>query len=141
MKRTNKEEVTAFRVRYPEVDRMAVAHHMHYLAWFEMGRTELMRSAGIPYGTVEETLGVMFPVVEVGARYRRPSRYDEPLEVRTTIADMAGPRVRFEYRIVRPPAGDLLADGFTVHAAVGRDGRPHRVPAALVDALTRWENS
>jgi acyl-CoA thioester hydrolase len=136
-----REEVTPFRVRYPEVDRMNVAHHMHYLAWFEMGRTELMRSAGVPYGEVEDGMGVSFPVVEAGARYRRPARYDEALEVRTAIGVAAGARVRFDYRIVRPAGGEVLAEGFSVHAALGPDGRPHRVPALLVDALARWENS
>ena len=136
-----KEEVTRFRVRYPEVDRMNVAHHMHYLAWFEMGRTELMRAAGVPYGRVEEELGVRFPVVAAAARYRRSSRYDEELEVRTSLADFGGPRVRFEYRVLRPADDALLAEGFTVHASIGPDGRPHRIPAPLRDALARWEAS
>lgn len=131
-------EVTAFRVRYPEVDRMGVAHHTHYLVWFELGRTELMRSAGFAYGEVEDRLGVLFPVVEAGVRYRQPARYDEELEVRTRVATIGGPRVRFEYHIVRPGTGALLAEGFTVHAAIGRDGRPHRVPAPLVAALAAW---
>jgi acyl-CoA thioester hydrolase len=37
---------TTTRVRYPETDRMGVAHHSHYFVWFELGRTELMREAG-----------------------------------------------------------------------------------------------
>lgn len=138
---TVREEVTPFRVRYPEVDRMGVAHHTHYVAWFEMGRTELMRSAGFPYGEVEDDLGVMFPVIEVGARYRSPARYDELLEVRTALGTIAGPRVRFNYRIVRPSTGALLAEGFTVHAAVDRSGRPHRVPESLRGALAAWGSS
>ena len=41
---------TEIRVRYAETDQMGHAHHMNYLAWFESGRTELMRAHGIPYG-------------------------------------------------------------------------------------------
>jgi acyl-CoA thioester hydrolase len=137
-RKERREEVTRIRVRYPEVDRMNVAHHMHYLAWFEMGRTELMRSAGVPYAEVENGMGVSFPVIEAGARYRRPSRYDEVLEVRTGLGEATGPRVRFEYRIVRPADGELLAEGFSVHAALGPDGRARRVPAPLSAALARW---
>lgn len=152
-----REEVTPVRVRYPEVDRMGVAHHVHYLEWFERGRTELMRSAGAAYAQVEDEMGLQFPVVEAGARYRRPARYDDLLEVRTRLAPIAGPRVRFEYRVVRPAApaaagprgnvtgahaaagdSELLAEGFTVHAAVGRDGRPCRVPEGLRRALEGW---
>ncbi len=132
------EHVTVVRVRYPEVDRMAVAHHMHYLAWFETGRTELMRAAGVPYAEVEERLGVMFPVIEVGVRYRAPARYDEELEIRTSVGFIEGPRVRFNYRIVRPEGGALLAEGFSVHAATNREGRPQRVPRGLKTALDTW---
>ncbi len=133
-----REEVTPVRVRYPEVDRMGVVHHVHYVEWFERGRTEFMRRAGVAYAGVEDEMGVMFPVVEVGARYRRPARYDEALEVRTRIGSLEGPRVRFDYRVVRPATGELLAEGFTVHAATGREGRPRRIPGPLLDALRAW---
>ncbi len=117
---------------------MGVAHHMYYLTWFEIGRTELMREAGVPYAEVEAS-GLMFPVIEAGARYRRPAVYDEEIEIRTSIAALDGPRVRFGYRVLRPRTGAVLAEGFTVHAAVGRDGRPRRVPEQLRTALARWE--
>jgi acyl-CoA thioester hydrolase len=131
-------ESTPFRVRYPEVDRMGVVHHTHYLVWFELGRTELMRAAGLPYGVLEDDRGILFPVIEAGARYRRPARYDDELEVRTGIAGLSPVRVRFEYRIVRPADGAVLADGFSVHAAVGRDGRPQRLPPELMERLSPW---
>ncbi|HVT03074.1 MAG TPA: thioesterase family protein, partial [Thermoanaerobaculia bacterium] len=41
------------RVRYKETDQMAVAHHSNYLAWFEVGRTDLCREAGISYREIE----------------------------------------------------------------------------------------
>ena len=45
---------TTVRVRYPETDRMGVAYHGHYLVWFELGRTELMREVGCDYGSLED---------------------------------------------------------------------------------------
>lgn len=131
-------ETTPFRVRYPEVDRMGVVHHTQYFVWFELGRTELMRSSGLPYGVLEDEAGILFPVVEAGARYRRPARYDEVLEVRTGIAALTPVRVRFVYRIERPTDGTLLADGFSVHAAVGRDGRPQRLRHDIMARLSTW---
>jgi acyl-CoA thioester hydrolase len=128
--------VTAVRVRYPEADRMGVAYHAHYLVWCELGRTEWMRARGCPYGELEERDGVFFPVVEAGVRYRAPARYDDELEVRTTLALLGGARVRFEYTVVRSRDGRLLATGFTEHAAVDRAGRPRRLSAELRARLT-----
>ena len=110
---------------------MGVVHHTHYLVWFELGRTELMREAGCAYGALEDDDGVFFPVIEAGARYRAPARYDEVVEVRTRLVEARRARVRFEYDVVRGDDGSLLATGYTEHAAVGRDGRPIRLPAEL----------
>lgn len=127
--------VTTTRVRYPETDRMGVAHHTHHLVWFELGRTELMREAGTAYGELEDGEGVFFPVVEVGAAFVSPARYDETLTITTRLVSVKGVRVRFEYHVARG-TGETVSTGFTVHAAVGRDGRPIRLPEALRRRLT-----
>ena len=114
---------------------MGVAWHGHTLAWFEIGRTEWMRLAGLPYGALEDERGVFFPVIEVGATYRAPVRYDEELDVETILVEARGVRVRFEYRIVGVSDGRQRSSGFTMHAAVGRDGRPQRLSADLRSRL------
>lgn len=123
------------RVRYPETDRMGVAHHSHYLVWFELGRTEWMRDLGCPYGRLEDRDSLYFPVVEVGARYRRPARYDDVLAIRTRVVAVSGATVRFDYRVEDRDSRHLVATGYTIHAAVGADGRPRRVPDALADKM------
>ena len=42
------------RVRYKETDQMGIAHHSNYIVWFEIGRTDLCRSAGFPYTAIED---------------------------------------------------------------------------------------
>ena len=123
--------VTPLRVRYPETDRMGVAYHAHYLVWFELGRTELMRELGHPYGELEDDQGVRFPVVSAAVQYRAAARYDERLEVRTRLVEVGAARVRFDYELVRAEDRRLLASGFTEHASVGREGRPRRLPGEL----------
>ena len=125
------ENRTTVRVRYPETDRMNVVYHAHYLVWFELGRTELMREQGCTYAELEDRDGVFFPLIEVGARYHAPARYDDRLVVRTRLASLGAARVRFDYSVVRESDETLLASGFTEHAAVGREGRPIRMPREL----------
>ena len=124
------------RVRYPETDRMGVVHHSHYLVWFELGRTELMRDFGMPYGELEDAQGVFFPVVEAGVRYHAPTHYDDRLTVRTRISSLRGASVQFEYEITREGESERLTSGFTKHATVGRDGRPQRIPENLRSRLS-----
>lgn len=114
---------------------MGVAYHGHYLAWYEMGRTELMRELGCTYGEMEDREGVFFPVIEVGSRYLAPARYDDLVQVITRLVRVGGARVRFEYELIREADGKKLASGFTEHAAVGRDGRPRRLPKMVRERM------
>ena len=123
------------RVRYPEVDRMGIAHHTAHFVWFEIGRTEMMRERGLAYSKVEEE-GILLPVIDAACTYHAPARYDEVLCVRTTVAELRGARVIFSYRIERVEDGTLLATGRTTHAAVDRTGRPCRLPARLTEQLS-----
>lgn len=101
---------------------------MHYFAWFELGRTELMREADCAYGELEDGSGVFFPVVAAGAEYKASARYDELLEIETRLTAAGGVRVRFDYVVRRVEGGQVLATGHTVHASCGKDGRPMRLP-------------
>jgi acyl-CoA thioester hydrolase len=123
---------TVVRVRYPEVDRMGVAHHSSYFVWFEIARTEWLRATGRSYRDLEDVEGIQLPVVRAGARYRAPARYDDRLEIRALPVSARGARVRFEYEVRREGrVAPVLATGYTEHAAVNREGKPVRVPEDL----------
>jgi acyl-CoA thioester hydrolase len=125
---------TTTRVRYPETDRMGIAHHTHFFTWFELGRTELMREAGCAYGELEDKERVFFPVIEAGAVFKSPARYDEVISIETRLVRAEGVRVRFEY-VLRREDGTLVATGFTEHASCGDGGKPIRIPEAIVARL------
>jgi len=36
--------ISRVRVRYAETDQMGVVYHANYFVWFEVGRTDLLRS-------------------------------------------------------------------------------------------------
>ena len=120
--------VTRVRVRYAETDQMGVVYYANYLVWFEVGRTDLLRSSGWSYREMEAE-GFSLPVVEAHCEYRASARYDDDLEVRTTGTVLSPVRLRFDYQVVR--VGDqaaALAAGHTVHATLDASGRPRRLP-------------
>jgi acyl-CoA thioester hydrolase len=122
--------VSRLRVRYAETDQMGVAWHGSYFAWFEVGRTDLLRERGMTYRELEAD-DLHLPVIEASARYLRPARYDDVLEIRTRVAAHSGARVSFDYEIHTDASAGPLATGFTAHAAVDGRGRPRRLPAEL----------
>jgi acyl-CoA thioester hydrolase len=118
------------RVRYAETDQMGVAHHASYFVWFEAGRTEFIRGRGRSYAQIEED-GWLLVVIEAHCQFRRPARYDDVLFVRTHLRDLRPATLAFGYELVRRADGEVLAQGYTVHAAVDRDGRPRRIPGEI----------
>jgi len=125
-------DVVQVRVRYPEVDRMGVAHHASHFVWFEIGRTELMRAKGVTYRRLEDD-GIFLPVIE--AAYHAPARYDDLVRVVTRVEGASAVRIAFSYRVESEADGRLLATGTTRHAAVDGRGRPRRLPAGLRELL------
>ncbi len=117
------------RVRYCECDPMGVAHHSAYPVWFEMGRTELLRERGLRYRDLEER-GIFLAVVDLAVRYRGPARYDDELELVTTLAGISRVRISHEYALRR--AGLILATATTTLACLDRDGRLQPVPEGLL---------
>jgi acyl-CoA thioester hydrolase len=121
---------TTVRVRYAETDQMGIAWHGEYLAWFEVGRTDLLRGCGCTYRELEAQ-GLRLPVIEVQARYLRPALYDDVLEIHTRLTGVGGARVSFDYEVRREGTEGPLATGSTSHAAIDLRGRPRRIPEDL----------
>jgi len=121
------QSVSTVRVRYAETDRMGVAYHANYLVWFEVGRTDLLRSFGWSYREMEEG-GVILPVIEASCEYRQPARYDDEIEIRTEGRLLSPVRIQFDYELVRRADAVTTAVGRTVHAALDRNRRPCRLP-------------
>ena len=121
------------RVRYTECDPMGFVHHGVYPSWLEIGRTELLRRAGVSYAQLEEA-GVLLVVTKLALRYRMPAKYDDEIEVRTSVTGGGRARIDHAYEVRRVQAaepGDLCAEATSTIACVGRDGRPRPLPEWL----------
>ena len=116
----------SIRVRYSETDRMGVVYHTNYIVWFEIGRTEFCRAAGIPYRRMEDE-GILIPVTGVDCVYRRPARYDDGITIRTRMGDVGSRGLTFFYEILGED-GSLLAEGSTRHLFTDAASRPIRIP-------------
>jgi len=120
------------RVRYNETDAMGFLHHGNYFAYFEMGRTELLRSQGGNYRRMEDE-GLFMVVVSIECKYRRPARYDDVLTLKTRIARVTPAKLEHEYRLYRD--GELLTEARSILACVNRAGDVQRIPDAFQGIL------
>ena len=129
-----KTHTTTLRVRYAETDRMGVVYYANYFVWFEVARAELLRAHGWSYREMEDA-GVLLPVIEATCEYRRPTRYDDEVEVRTEARVSSAVRMEFVYDVAIKGQSGVAASGRTAHAAVSTEGRPCRLPDRVRAAL------
>lgn len=127
------DHVTEYRVRYSDTDKMGVVYHGNYSRIFEIARTELLRSLGLPYAELEAS-GVMLPVLESYAKYQKPARYDDLLCLRATIPADVSLRLTISYSIECQT--DTLVTGWTRHAFVTADTfKPIRPPRKFLEIV------
>lgn len=129
---------TTVRVLYGDTDAGGVVYNANYLRYFEYARTEMMRARVCSYKEIED-LGFVLPVTECWARYKAPAFYDDLLTLECEVAELSRLKCRFNYRIFREnekdPKPRLLVRGYTVHAAVTREGKLTRLPEELLDKI------
>lgn len=113
------------RVRFCETDMMAIVHHANYLVYCEAARVDWLHKRGVSYADWQR-MGIQLPVVEVSIRYHKPARFEEVLDVETTLVELTRVSVRFRYFVKR--AGALLAEVNTQLACVGPELTVRRIP-------------
>ena len=101
---------TLHRVKFYDTDVMGVVHHANYIRWFETGRVEFLRVLGIDLNEMMND-GILFPIVEVGAKFHAPARFDDELEILTTAEALTRAKMQFRYEIRRLGEEKILAEG------------------------------
>ncbi len=108
---------TELTVRYAETDQMGVVHHSRYFVWYEMARTDYIKSVGMSYSDMEKA-GVMLPVTGVTCKYRLPAKYDDTLVITARITRFTPARIEFSYTITKKGETDVIAEGTSSHGFV-----------------------
>jgi acyl-CoA thioester hydrolase len=121
------------RVYYEDTDAVGLVYHANYLKFAERARTEMLRRLGIEQGRLRAETGVSFVVRRGTLDFRAPARLDDDLVVGTTLRALGAASLELD-QAVRRGGESLVLLSFQI-AAIGRNGRPQRLPAALRTAL------
>ena len=125
--------VHRLRVRYHECDQQGRVFNAHYFAYFDVALTELWRAAFGSYANVVQD-GTDVVVVEAGATFRAPARFDDEIEVELAITRLGTTSMTTATAVRRD--GELLVEGRIAHvfvdaATLAKKEIPERVRAGL----------
>lgn len=125
------------RVYYEDTDFTGMVYHANYLRFFERGRSDHLRDAGISHQSLlDRPDPAAFTLTNVNVAYKRPAKVDDLLHIRTRYLGMDGPRIRFEQACLRD--GQIIAEAEITAVMIHADGRlrrPIREVAEYLDAF------
>jgi acyl-CoA thioester hydrolase len=112
-------------VRFCETDLMGVVHHANYFVYCEAARVDWLHKRGVSYDSWVQH-GIHLPVVEAKARFKAAARFDQILDVTTSVIELSRVTVRYRYEMRR--ADVLICEAETQLACVGADLKLQRIP-------------
>ena len=132
-----REHLLPVRVYYEDTDFTGVVYHANYLRYFERGRSDYLRLAGVSHTELRaRPEPLAFVVRAMDLKFVRPARVDDALLVHTVYRPPQGPRLPIRQHITR--AGELLASAEVEVACIRLDGRPVKPPSDIVAKLAKW---
>lgn len=115
---------------------MNIVYHANYINWFEIGRTEFLRSLGYTYSDLEKEK-IWLPVIEVNCKYKSPVTYDDEVTIETFVLELSRVKIKFGYRVLHQDK--LVVEGFTYHGITNDELKPiglHRVRPDVYKVLS-----
>lgn len=129
----------AVRVYYEDTDFTGMVYHANYLRFFERGRSDHLRDAGISHQSLlAREDPAAFTLTNLNVTYRKPAKVDDLLHIRTRYLGMDGPRIRFSQTCLR--GDEVLAEGEITAVMIHADGRLRRPIREISEHLEayRW---
>ncbi|MBO5195349.1 MAG: acyl-CoA thioesterase, partial [Bacteroidales bacterium] len=115
-------------------DQMGIVHHSNYIRFFECGRSDMMKKAGLPIEVIEAE-GVMLPIVAVECRYRLPAKMGDRIRIVSMIDRVPMAKLVVKSEIYNQH-GELLCNGAVTLGFIDSVTRhPVRCPESLAKII------
>lgn len=125
------------RVYYEDTDFTGMVYHANYLRYFERGRSEFLRDAGVSHQTLlERDDPAAFTLTNVNVDYKRAARIDDLLSIRSRYVGTRGARVIFEQTALR--GEEVIAEAQITALMIHADGRARRPIPEVVEQLAGY---
>ena len=130
------------RVYYADTDFSGVVYHARYLEFFERGRSDFLRLAGVHHAELaggSQGEKIVWIVRRMEIDFVKSARMDDILTIDTRTEKISGARIIMGQELRR--GAELLVTARVEAAIVGDLGRPRRFPREWVTAFMPDESS
>ncbi len=133
------------RVYYEDTDSGGVVYYANYLKFMERARSELLRSIGFEQDEIQQELGIIFAVFSANIKYKKPARFNDELNVISTITSLGKASIHFKQSIFLKSthhphvvAGTLLSNAEIKIACLNAvEFTPQSTPAIIIKKINK----
>lgn len=127
-----------FTIEWGDCDEAGIVFYPNYFYWFDCTFQRFLRSRGFSQRELRRRFGGVTPLVQVGADFTAPARYDDVVATEARIESWDERRFRVSYRF---NVGDsAVASGFELRAwaTIAEDGRIRgaAIPAEFRESMS-----
>ena len=127
-------------VRWEDIDAAGIINYQAYLRFFGLAEAELLRSAGLNYRFLIETLGIWLPRVRVECNFFLPVKLDELLAVEAYFSRIGRTSVHLDFEVRRKsdPSRVVASGRYVLVCVAQKDFRPVPVPGEVREKIVRF---
>ncbi len=125
------------RVRFSEVDSLAIVWHGNYIHFFEDAREAFGEKYNIGYMDMYGN-GYVAPLVSVHCDYKQPLKYGDCARTEITLMETPAAKVIFRYEVYNNETNALVATGETIQVFVSVTG--NMLCLGMPPFFEEWKN-
>ena len=116
------------RVYYEDTDMAGIVYYANYLRYIERARSDWVREIGIDQNAMRDD-GLVFAVRRVEADYIAPAKFDDELQVETSVEQVTAARLVLAQVVKRNE--QVLFQAVVTIVCIADTGAPARLPANI----------
>lgn len=125
------------RIYIEDTDAGGIVYYANYLRYTERARTEWLRAMGISQELLREQ-GILFVVTSVEAKYRKPARLDDELNVSVQVDSIGKARLGIRHQVTRMAESgqpEVLVDAGVTIACMSTAGKAMAIPKQILENI------
>jgi acyl-CoA thioester hydrolase len=120
----------SIRIYFEDTDSGGVVYHSNYLKFMERARTEWLRSLQINQAELKKKDKIMFVVANVNIDYKKAARFNDELDIKTSLDKIGASRVDLTQNIMKNSA--LYTSAKVSIACIHSETfKPQRIPKLI----------
>jgi len=125
------------RIYIEDTDAGGIVYYANYLRYTERARTEWLRAMDVSQELLREQ-GTLFVVTSVDAKYRKPARLDDELNVSVQVDSIGKARLGIHHQVSRVSESgelELLVEANVTIACMSTAGRAMAIPKFILEKI------